>query len=449
MAFAAGAAVLNSCNKARAVDHFTRHLATNPDDCKALRWRSQAYSILGQNQNAVKDIDRAINVGQGVQRKLAMAEKKLITCSDVSECLGALKQVTDEHPDCWEAYYKYGALQRRAGNTEGAIRSLRTAVDIAGEKRELKDPSVCWINLELGLLWSNKGEIDVAISYFKDAIQSSPTHTISYINLCKENLRQGNLTEAKQNFETANGLNPTLVKQIFEVDTFDAFLVNLKQKTRSSESELEKDFNNKMYVSSQADNGQAVRYQDFSHKYSAQLGQQRATSAGSDRHRGVYTPSTLLDNYEVEPVLGHKSKGWKLSKPVAGKTKEKKNYSSGAAGSGGGRGGGGSGSGSDDDEDNPFSGMDVSQIWKKLQKESPNIKMYGKHKYVQSKCGQYWYSKDTAGHGGAAFKRYDNSRSYLSFRDSLDAKMRPMIAKHESRENTMIFKSDMVGVRGN
>ena len=48
----------------------------------------------------------------------------------------------------------------------------------------------------------------------------------------------------------------------------------------------------------------------------------------------------------------------------------------------------------------------VNKVWKRLQKEAQCIKLYGSHKYVQSACGQYWYSRDTAGHGGAAFKRY-------------------------------------------
>lgn len=74
--------------------------------------------------------------------------------------------------------------------------------------------------------------------------------------------------------------------------------------------------------------------------------------------------------------------------------------------------------------------------------------MYKNHKYVQSKCGQFWFSRDTAGHGHAAFKRYDNTRNYIHFKDSLDENMRPMTNKHESKAGTSISKKDMVGVRG-
>ncbi|XP_062609427.1 uncharacterized protein LOC134271198 [Saccostrea cucullata] len=112
---------------------------------------------------------------------------------------------------------------------------------------------------------------------------------------------------------------------------------------------------------------------------------------------------------------------------------------SGRGGWGGSRGGGGNGSGGDDDDDDP----DGSKMLKKIKKEAPEVKKYKGRIYYRSKCGRYWYTKDTAGHGEAFFKKYEDKRSTLEFVGSVDKNLRDMPRKHESAQAPTIRKSDM------
>ncbi|WAR30619.1 hypothetical protein MAR_033161 [Mya arenaria] len=121
-----------------------------------------------------------------------------------------------------------------------------------------------------------------------------------------------------------------------------------------------------------------------------------------------------------------------------GRRGENEGGDGGSRGGGKGGNGGGGGGGNDDDV--------VNALWKTIKKEAPKLGRYRGRTYAQSKCGKYWYSKDTARHGGAAFKRYRDTRSSLEFLDSLDSKLDPMSAKHESREGTTIKKSEMTGI---
>lgn len=149
--------------------------------------------------------------------------------------------------------------------------------------------------------------------------------------------------------------------------------------------------------------------------------------------------SSHFENNSFDEYLLQKSvKSLSLERPLASRSRVKEVAGKNGIGSGGGgtRGGGDS---SDDDED-------VNAVWTRLRNEAPCIKRYRGNTYAQSKCGKFWYSKDTAGHGGAQFKRYDNTRSELRFKDSVDVKLKPLLGKHESRENQVIEKSGMVGV---
>ncbi|XP_062605630.1 uncharacterized protein LOC134267433 [Saccostrea cucullata] len=101
--------------------------------------------------------------------------------------------------------------------------------------------------------------------------------------------------------------------------------------------------------------------------------------------------------------------------------------------------GGGDGSGNDDDDDDP----DGSKMLKKIKKEAMEVKKYKGRIYYRSKCGRYWYTKDTASHGGAFFKKYEDKRSTLEFVGSVDKNLRDMPGKHESAQAPTIRKSDM------
>lgn len=86
---------------------------------------------------------------------------------------------------------------------------------------------------------------------------------------------------------------------------------------------------------------------------------------------------------------------------------------------------------------------------KKLKKEAPAIKKFEGRKYYQSKDGEYWYVKDTAGHAGALLKKYKDRRSTLEFEGSMTIDKAGNLVdidpgkKHESNKIPVIEKSKM------
>ncbi|XP_045172745.2 uncharacterized protein LOC123534524 [Mercenaria mercenaria] len=362
MSFGAGAAIFNSCNKPGSIVEFTNYLRINPNEYNALMWRAKAYGIVGQPQNALRDVEHAISVSSGIKKEIALCNKVLYTTGSIEELGVCASRAVDRYPNEWTAWNQLGSYYSNKGDEETARRCWVKSLDLATKYNETRDPEICWVNYSIGNYDMERGDVGSAKRYYKAAVESSPTHTVSHIGLCRCNICQGMLQEARGNFQTAESLNPNLASATFQTGNFDEYRSRLLQNASS-----------------------------------------RRPSSSASRLAG-----------------GRDSGG-------------------AAGGTGGGSGGGGNGS--DDDDD-------VSAVWKQLQKESPCIKMYGKHKYVQSKCGKYWYSRDTARHGGAQFKRYEDTRSTLVFKDSVDANLRPLTGKHESRSGTTIRKSDMIGVKG-
>lgn len=373
MSFASGAATFNSCNKPGSIVEFTNHLRMHPGDYNALMWRAKAYAIVGQPRNAMADIEHAISVSSGIKREVATAKKfrNSLTSANFEDYRNHVRRTVERYPNEWTAWKELADVSSVVGDKESQTRCNMKSLELAARFNETRDPEICWVNFEVGKYWMEKGDTDTAKGYYEAAIKSSPTHTVSHMMLCNCNIIQGNLQSARECFQTAKSLNPTLASQVFETENFDVYSSRYREERR-----------------------------------------QQHISASSSGNR---------DSTERQ---------------ATGQT--------GGGGRGGGRGGsggGGNGSGSDNDD------KDVSDTWKRLQKEAPSIKRYGGHKYVQSKCGNYWYSRDTARHGGAEFKRYEDTGSTLRFKDSLDANCRPMTSKHESRHGTCIKKSDMTGVK--
>ncbi|KAK3595025.1 hypothetical protein CHS0354_002294 [Potamilus streckersoni] len=64
------------------------------------------------------------------------------------------------------------------------------------------------------------------------------------------------------------------------------------------------------------------------------------------------------------------------------------------------------------------------------------------------KLDSYWYSPDTAEHGGAAFKRYKDTKNTMDFTGSTNENREPLPNKHESREDTVSKKKDTKITKG-
>lgn len=117
--------------------------------------------------------------------------------------------------------------------------------------------------------------------------------------------------------------------------------------------------------------------------------------------------------------------------------------SSGASNGGGGSSGNGSGGGGNGNDDDAF------RRWKLFELASPWVAKYKGKRLALDKEGKFWYSFDTARHGGAFLKKYRNKRSCLEFVGSVDKNWKDIPGKHESNEGVVIYKSDLDTVRRN
>ena len=81
--------------------------------------------------------------------------------------------------------------------------------------------------------------------------------------------------------------------------------------------------------------------------------------------------------------------------------------------------------------------------WRKLVAQAQAKAMYRGKVLVLSKCEKYWYSKDTAGHGGSYVKVYKNRGNTLEFLHAADENLKPISSKHESHAGEIIKKCDL------
>ena len=103
-------------------------------------------------------------------------------------------------------------------------------------------------------------------------------------------------------------------------------------------------------------------------------------------------------------------------------------------------GGGGSGNGSD--------GSGSGGDWDKIKKEATCKAEHRGTTYYKREGTDEWISRDTAGHGGAAFKVWKETRSKLIFHSSYDENFKKMEGKHESNQGREIMKSHLIVKRG-
>lgn len=367
-----GLETFNSCNKAGSIPHFTRHLEKHPDDYKALMRRATAHKIIGNDRECKADVARAIKVSSGVEKMAAEVEMAQLA-GNTAQFNFLREKIVQLYPSYAPGWSKLADILFYAQNYDGALPLLQKAIETAKENQQTDAPNYCWDNYHLGDIYARKGELDFAEKYFKAAIESSSSLTVAHIGLSKVYLMKHKLHEARQCFDTARRLNPTLVHW----ESFDAFQYDLENPARAAQQTLEEQMEHMRLQSKVARNKMAPG---------------KTTISGGSRKNNV-------------------------------------------------GGNDGSGSGTDDDDDD--SDTAANKLWDKLKSESPWKARYRGKIIVQSKCGNYWYSRDKAEHGGCRFKVYDDKRSSLQFSHGADKKLNKIEGKHESMEGTKISKNDL------
>ena len=223
MSFAAGAAIFNSCDKQGSIAYFTEHLSKYPDDYSSLIWRSKAHIIVGNKEEALRDIKHAILISDGVKRGVAEGMFLRLFTPNLRQYGDHAIRVVENYGEEWTAWNELANYHSMNNEDEKAIKCWEKALSLAIKNQETGDPGICWIYFKLGNSHL-KGDVNTAKRYYTDAVQSCQTHTVSHIHLCLCNIVLRNMPEARGNFETATKLNPTLSTNIFGTNNFDEYL---------------------------------------------------------------------------------------------------------------------------------------------------------------------------------------------------------------------------------
>jgi hypothetical protein len=97
MSFAAGVGIFNSCDKPGSILKFTEHLRTHPNDYDALMWRSKAHNIVGNPQEALRDLQTAMSVSSGIKHDVAKGEYIRLTTNDLEQFGNHAKTTVDRY----------------------------------------------------------------------------------------------------------------------------------------------------------------------------------------------------------------------------------------------------------------------------------------------------------------------------------------------------------------
>lgn len=221
MSFATAAAIFNSCNKSGSIRELTKHLDKHPDDYNGLMLRARASNIVGKREDALRDIEHAISVSEGVKKEIAIA-RYILVFGNKGEYGAQTKRTVTKYPDDWKARMELGDFFTSVGNHEEATPCYMESLNLA-TKYKVRDHEVCWLNFYVGNSWMEKGDVQTAKRYYEAAIQSSPKHTVSHIQLCKCNIAQGDVPAARLHFQKAKSLNPKLAFDEFHTKSFDEY----------------------------------------------------------------------------------------------------------------------------------------------------------------------------------------------------------------------------------
>ena len=110
------------------------------------------------------------------------------------------EDLVEERPDDPRLRYRFARLQNQYGDVEGAISSLRRAMEL--------DPTYAVVHRALGSLYAGQGRIEDAVETFELAVELDPMNYIGHQQLSRLYVRQGRLGDAVEAARKALDLRP-------------------------------------------------------------------------------------------------------------------------------------------------------------------------------------------------------------------------------------------------
>jgi tetratricopeptide (TPR) repeat protein len=160
-----------------AIIYLTKALKLDPNFREARLNLALAHQKAGQFNHALAAVDHVLALDAHASIALALRAKLLAELQRDAEASVAFESYLTAHPDDNDARISFAAVLTNLGNSQAARQQL---------DRLLKSmPNSAAALCNLGNIELSDGKIDLACSYFEQALQHNPDSSIAFFNLCR------------------------------------------------------------------------------------------------------------------------------------------------------------------------------------------------------------------------------------------------------------------------
>lgn len=107
----------------------------------------------------------------------------------------------------FDSYSRISYIKELTGDAESAIQLMQMAIE-DGLRRNLPRENIAWAHVILGSLYFNKGDLNQAEKYYREALNISTDYYLALEHIAEINARKGNYEEAVKLYKKVISLNP-------------------------------------------------------------------------------------------------------------------------------------------------------------------------------------------------------------------------------------------------
>jgi protein O-GlcNAc transferase len=152
-------------------------------------------------------LEHAVQIKPDYAEAYYMLGTVLKQMDKLPEAARALHEAIRLQPDLLGAHTNLAAVLRQMGDTSGAEAESRMAEQLTRQKTSQQAATFA---TNSGTRLLNEGDIDGAISQFRNAVQQAPGYALAHQQLAIALSRKGQAKEAAQEFRKASELDPRL-----------------------------------------------------------------------------------------------------------------------------------------------------------------------------------------------------------------------------------------------
>lgn len=216
---------------ARAEEALSRSLEVAPDNYDALKLRAKILLTYHRFADALEVARRAQTMRPRDHDVYGALTDALVELGDYEEAVKAAQTMVNLRPDT-ASYSRISYLRELHGDTEGAIEAMTTAVRAASPQ----DPeNLAWCRVQLGNLLLNGGKPAEAEREFDRALQSFPDYRMALDAKARARIAAGDLESAVSIYRREQELDPNSADAALALGDLYAKQGNIEEAKRQFE----------------------------------------------------------------------------------------------------------------------------------------------------------------------------------------------------------------------